>query len=233
MKRDKITLENDLFNTIYTDPKFCNQVANAHKCCDQYSNFKHFQTCSYPVTYMVTEDQINEAKKQKQIFKNEVISNLGNKLVFVGMGSDYSERYNDDVCNHRIRTEIQNPEGRNFFIEVGTWGDELMRIDFVIDRDLESHYNKQAEKIRGEILKRGGYNKVSFSDPLHIELKKYQGQPYYWYKKTFWIDLKQKYTKQNVINLVNDLFDCNFKTMEVDLHSLTTTDFKSISPKNN
>jgi len=224
-------LSDEKFQEIYTDEKFRNQVANAYGYSKSNGQLQHMQTCSYPITYIVTDKQITEAKTEKAKAKQNAKNKLKNKLVFVSMGMTYEPRYNDDVCCHRIRTEITNPDGRKFFIEVGTWGNELMRIDFVIDRDQENHYSQEQEKVHEEIKKRGGYHKVPQSDPLYNDLKKYQEQPYYWYKNEVWKDLKVKYTKQNVIDLVNNLFDCNFTEIEIDEYNLSCDDFVCVSPK--
>ena len=229
--KSTIILSSEKLKEIYTDQKFRNEVANAHGYNSSTGTLQHMQTCSYPITYIVTEDQIKEAKAEKAKAKQTAKENLKNKLVFVAMGMNYEPRFEDDICCHRVRTEIINPEGRKFFIEVGTWGAELMHIDFIIDRDQQNYYSEQLQNCRNEILKRGGYYKVNFSDPLMIDLKKYQEQPYYWYKHKEWKDLKVKYTNKNLIDLVNNLFDCNFSEIEIDEHNLWCDDFICQSPK--
>lgn len=147
------------------------------------------------------------------------------------MGMNYDARYKDDVCNHRIRTEIINAKGKKFFIELGTWGNELMRIDHVIDRDLQIHYEKKQLEFRDLININGGFNKISHQSPLYVDYKKYQEQPYHWYKKDVWQNMKVKYTNENVLKLVNVLFDCNFTEIVIDYNHLTTDIYSSISPK--
>lgn len=231
MKNEYITLTEEKQKEIYTNQKFRNEIAFAHKCCDRFGNFKHFGTCSYPIRYEVTEEQKKEALKERERAKKETIENINNKLVFVGMGCEYEPRYNDDVCNHRIRTEIINPEGKKYFIELGTWGEELTRFDFVVDRDLQNEFERKAEFWMEKIKSVGGFGKISHSHPYYIEHKKYQEQPYYWNKKHLWKDLKIKYTKANILKVVNMLFDCHFKEIEIDCFNLSTEDYKSLSPK--
>lgn len=220
------------FAEIYKSESLRNGIANAHKCLDKYHNFKHFQALHKLERFIVTPEQIQEAQNERERAKKEIIKNLSNKLVFVGMGCEYSERYDDDVCNHRIRTEITNPDGKKYFIEVGTWGEELTHFDFVIDRDLQNEYERKAEFWREKIKSAGGFGKLSQQHPYLLELKKYQEQPYYWNKKHLWKDLKIKYTKTNILEVVNMLFDCNFKEIEIDNFNLSTDDYTSISPKN-
>ena len=84
---------------------------------------------------------------------------------------------------------------------------------------------------RGEIEAKGGFLKVGENDAVMVNYRKYQNQPYYWYKHEQWKGLKTKYTNANVLQLVNTLFDCNFSEMVVDYDHLTTDDYCSISPK--
>jgi len=221
----------ELLSQLGTNEKLIREVNYSHGVCNAQSQHLHYCTMYGGKRYKTTQEQKDKASKLYALNVQKAIENVGNKLVFVGMGMDYTARYDDDVCNHRIRTEIINPEGRKFFIEVGTWGAERMRIDFVIDRDQEIYYSEQAQNVRDEIQKRGGYNKVSFSDPLSIDLKKYQEQPYYQYKIDEYKDLNIKFTKQNVIDFVNNIFDCHFTEIEIDYNHLTTDIYNSVSPK--
>lgn len=222
----------ELLSQLGTNERLTREVNYSHGVCNTQSHHLHYCTMYDGKRYKTSQEQKDKASKLYALNVQKAIENVKNKLVFVGMGMDYAARYADDVCNYRIRTEIVNPEGRKFFIEVGTWGNERMRIDFVVDRDQEIYYADQCQNVRNEILKRGGYHKLSFSDPLYLDLKKYQEQPYYSYKRDEYKDLNIKYTKQNLIDLVNNLFDCNFTEIEIDYNHLTTDIYNSVSPKN-
>jgi hypothetical protein len=232
MKNEYIELTEENFQKIYSDEKFRNEVAFAHGCysASPNSKFKHFGTCSYPIRYIVSEEQKKLANEELERSKKEAIESVKDCLVFVAMGMDYVSRYEDDVCNHRIRTEILNPDGKKFFIEVGTWGEELTRFDFVIDRDLEAEYDRKSSYWRDKINEAGGFNKVGFQHEFVVNLEKYKLQPYYHFKRDSYKDLKLKYTKENIIKIVNELFDCNFKTMRLDYYNLSTEDFICKSP---
>lgn len=231
MNTEYLEMPAELLNQLGTNERFTREVNFAHGVCDQYSVHKFYCTMYGGKRYKTTLEQKEQAQKLYEINKQKAIKNVGNKLVFVGMGCEYSARYEDDVCNHRIRTEIVNPQGKRFFIEVGTWGSELMRIDFVVNRDQEMEYEERQQFYYNEIQAKGGFIRVGHTDQSMINYRKYQNQPYYWYKHEQWKDLKTKYTTANVLQLVNTLFDCNFTAMEVDYCHLTTDDYKSISPK--
>ena len=115
--RTQQILSAELFQENKANPVFLRAVKNSHQCADKNGNFLHFKALLYPIEYIVTTEQINEAKTLFNEAKAAFLSGIGNKLIFVGMGSDYEPRFYDDVCNYRIRTEILNPEGKHFFIE--------------------------------------------------------------------------------------------------------------------
>ena len=221
----------DLISQLGTNEKLTREVNYSHGVSDKYSNHLFYCTMYGGQRYITTLEQKQEAERLYNINVEKAINNVGNKLVFVGMGMEYTPRYEDDVCNHRIRTEVLNPDGKRFFIEVGTWGAELMRIDHVVNRDQEQEYEDKLRFYRNEIERQGGFNRVSNNSELMNNYKKYQNQPYYWYKKESWQDLKTKYTLKNVLNLVNTLFDCNFSEIEIDYNHLTTDKYVSTSPK--
>ncbi len=221
----------ELIEQLGTNERLTREVCFSHGVGNANSQIEFYCTLYLGKRYKTTLEQKEQAKILYDLNVKKALKNIKNKLVFVGMGMEYEPKYNDDICNHRIRTEITNPEGRKFFIEVGTWGNELTRIDHVIDRDQQNDYNKKLIYIREQINQRGGFNKVSHSDPLYVKYKKYQEQPYHWYKKDVWKDLKTNYTKKNIIDLVNNLFDCHFTEMEIDYNHLTTDIYSSISPK--
>jgi hypothetical protein len=231
MQTNYLEMPTELFNQLGENKKFTREVNYAHGVCDQYSNLLYYCTMYEGKRYKTTLEQKKQAEKLYNINVKNAVENIGNKLMFVGMGMTYNARYENDVCNHRIRTEIKNTKGRRFFIEVGTWGDELMRIDFVIDRDQENEYTEKAKEYREKIEKAGGFWKIGKGHHLYNSYQKYMSQPYYWYKKDEWHSLRTKYTKENVLKLVNKLFDCNFTELEIDNDHLTTELYTSVSPK--
>jgi hypothetical protein len=139
MTKSTVTLTDEKLQGIYTDKKLRNEVAYAHGCYSAFPNsqFKHFSTCSYPVSYIVTEKQIELAKLEVERSKKETQERYKNSLLFVGMGMTYkTDTY---IGNHRIRTEFINKDGRKFFVEFGTAvNKEYTRCDFAIDGGVDS-----------------------------------------------------------------------------------------------
>lgn len=160
--KEIIKLSDDKMKEIYTDQKFRNNVAFAHVCCDAHGTFQHRKTCSHPIEYIVTNEQIKEATNELNRAKNETFELNKNNLLFVGMGTDYSERYFDDVCNHRVRTEFINSEGKRYFIEVGTGRDGSMICNHAIDRDLEIQKNNELNIIYDKCTAYRAENKTNF-----------------------------------------------------------------------
>ena len=228
-------LTNENFKRIYTDVKFRNEVAFAHGFSNSKLNFKGFQTCTYPNEnrVFVTEEQIKQAKEERERAAKETLTKHKNDLLFVGMGMNYKPRYKNDVCNHRIRTEFLNSEGKQFFIEVGTGRGNDMRIDFAIDRNLQIEYDKKNtlyfERIRAEKQKENPNTKKI--DSLREKQKVFQSQPYYNYNNLERSGRTLKYTLQNVLKLVNKNFNCNFKNIVIDYYNISCNGIICESPK--
>jgi len=113
------TMTDEKLQEIYTDKKFRNQVATAHQCCDQYGKFKHKKTCSYPHDYIVTDEQIALAQKEREKSQKETQEKHKNSLLFVGMGWSEAEP-KTEIGNPRIRSEFLNKHGKHFLVEFGT-----------------------------------------------------------------------------------------------------------------
>lgn len=148
------TMTNEKLQEIYTDKKLRNAVAFAHECwtaCPN-SHFDYKKALCWPVSYIVTDEQIELAKKELERSKKETQEKYKNSLLFIGMGMTYeTDKY---IGNHRIRTEFLNKHGHRFFVEFGTaLNPENTRCDYSIDKDgkdgdiynyanLERHNNK-------------------------------------------------------------------------------------------
>ena len=210
LNKKTIELTPEKFAEIYTSAKFRNEVAFAHSHNDSAGRFKYKATCSYPTTYIVTNEQIAEAKKELERAKKELHEKHYNDLIMVGMGCDFDPRFEGDIANHRVRTQFKNPYGRTFFIEVGTYRDtDLMWFDYVMDVDLQKKRESQ----------------VNYDTP----------QDYYNYKNLERKEPFVKYTKQALLDFVNKHFDCNFKKVIVSSYTADAPkDYEAIceSPKN-
>jgi hypothetical protein len=227
--RSTVALTAEKFSEVYTDQAFRHAVAHAHQYCDKGGEALGWQTCTYPVTYAVTEPQIADAKAELARAKEQALSTLGNKLVFVGMGCDYAERYPGDVCNHRIRTSFINAAGKTYFIEVGTGRGLNIRVDFSVDRDMQNEFESKLTEI---CVARNAYTRNSPEWSAHDKAaEQYRGQGYYNFAKLQTQTPELLYTKQNVLDIVNKYFECSFSEMEVDEYTLNPDDFICKSPK--
>lgn len=230
MNQDIILSDED-FKRIYTDENFRNAVAYAHQQCNARGNFIHYIALAYQLRYIVSEEQITEAKELLRRAKIKIFNDHSNDLLFCSMGGSYPARYEDDVCNHRIRTEFLNKDGRRFFIEFGNVRGDNLRIDHSIDRDMENEY-----KIKSNLAFIERKKHTFRSDKWELcdlEVKKYQGQPYHNYAGLEHLDEPIKYTRQNILNIVNEKFDCNFKAIIIDQNTIHPDDSEIIcsSPK--
>ncbi len=186
------------FREIYSNKKLRNTVAYAHARYDSNVEFKYYKALCYPKEYIVSQEQINEAKKVLQDDKNKILNSLNNDLVFVGMGMTYDKRFDDDVCNHRIRTSFVNVKNKKCFIEFSRRDKDNCTYSFSVDFAIINYETKEEE-----------YN--------YRNLEREQ--------------FTEKYTKENLLKIVNEYFDCNFKELKIDNYTLSPNDFVCVSPK--
>ena len=191
-------LSNETFKRVYSDPKFRNTIACAHRYSEPGSH-ERMVAEEYPNKFFVTDEQINEAKRLLKAAKEEVFNKHANDLLFCSMGCNYGPRYDDDVCNHRIRTEFLNRNGKRFFVEFGTGLGENLIVDHSIDRDLELDFEKTLTEA---YERRDKFDYKSEQWYFHHDIvKKYQGQPYNNYGGLERLNRPIKYTKTNILNL--------------------------------
>ncbi|MHC5061911.1 MAG: hypothetical protein ACYTFK_12605 [Planctomycetota bacterium] len=111
------TLNNEDFQRIYTDKKFRNAVANAHTVCDKYCKPILKKALEYPREWAVSQEQIDEAKKEREAAKLRTIEEHKGELVLVGMGMT-RKCEEGGIGNHRARGYFFDTDGRKCFIEV-------------------------------------------------------------------------------------------------------------------
>ncbi len=219
-----IELTEEKFQEIYSNEEFRNQVAFASNCMDKYEKHVNYKTNSYPVEYIVSEDQIKKASEERERAKKEKISNMkAGELVFVGMGITYKECFPGDVCNHRIRTEFKNKTGHHYFVEILSSERKYFCFDYSIDRDLEKEYyikireayNKRAECERG----------TEAYIECDNDIMKYSEEPYNYAFNLGHNRINLDYTLDNILKIINETFDCDYKTASVDQYTLRCDDF--------
>ena len=128
-KRERIILTDEKFQDIYSDKKFRNEVAFAHKCVDGNLKFSHYATCSYPQEYIVTEEQIELAKAERDRARTQLLEDKKGWLLMDGMGSEIEPQFDGHIPNHRVRGYFLNDKGEKCFLEVATSRDiKLMRV---------------------------------------------------------------------------------------------------------
>lgn len=106
-------LSDEKFQDVYKNEKFRNEVAYSHKYVKNDEVF--CITTSYPTVYRCSLKQKELALAEINRAKAEKMANIGNKLVFVGMGNTYE---GDDIGNYRIRTYFKNKAEDKFSIEL-------------------------------------------------------------------------------------------------------------------
>lgn len=184
----------------------------------------------YPNKYIVTDDQVSEAKRLLKEAKINTLIKHKNDLLFCSMGMGYEARFEDDVCNHRIRTEFLNKNGKRFFVEFGTGLNENLRCDHSIDRDLEIEFEQK--RIEAYANRDKLERKTDEWYKADLIVQKYNQQPFHNYSGLERLTDQIKYTNQNILEIVNKTFDCEFKSIVIsDLIHPNDRDIICFSPK--
>ena len=194
-------LSAEKFNVLTVSDKWVNAIQYPVKCYDNNSNFKYFRTCSYPVEYIVSEEQIRQAREIAEERKRHILENIkANDLVFVAMGGDYSGTPGD-VCNHRIRCNFKNIDGKRFFIEILKGCKDGFFIDFSIDLDKQEENEKK--RIKEPFYPQTEYNAKGV-------------------EKT---TINKPFTFENVLQFVNDTYNCCYTNAQLIRYFVRCEDF--------
>lgn len=189
-------------------------VANAHKYI--LSNGETgMQTCSYPTRYKVSEEQIKEAKILVEEKTKSILEANKNKLFFYGRGWHKASSAGD-VGNCRISVQFKNKADRTFYLELICSAGGYIFVSHAINRDKEYLLEELKTPLLEELR-----NTKNIEEQLKIrekinELdKKYYYHNYRGLEREFF-KLKKEWNKENILELVNTYFYCDFKEVHVE-----------------
>lgn len=156
--RIQINMTSEKFHELITNDKMLFAIANASSCYkSDGKTLIHYRTVIYPTEYIVTEEQIAEAKRLTKIRHDEILSEIGfNELVFSPMGMSYEHPDKDNVRNYRIRCKFRNLKGENYFVEFnfcensGVWCTE----NICLDKEKGSKGYYDAKQLENKLLAR-------------------------------------------------------------------------------
>lgn len=205
----KITiLSLEEYNKHKDQDRFIHEIAFAHGVEGWEEDRKAlcYYVAGVGTDFRVSPELQQKAKEDYNQRKQEIVKSINNKLVFVGMGMDFTPSTPDHIGNHRIRTYIKNNVGILCFVEFGATGKNQnnLRCDHAL---IDTRKNTSEW---------GGLGERDKTEKRVSELDSTCGD-------------YEPYTKENVLKLVNKYFDCSFKEMEVYSNCLDTEDYTSIS----
>lgn len=200
MRTQKV-MTDEMFNTLVNDDKWISEIASPISHTDKSLRHQFYATVTYPIEYIVNDEQIAKAKELKEKRRAEILSSIKKgELVFKAMGGNFNSKYKNGIGNHRVRCYFKNSEGRKFFIELLGFPEDEHRfyIDFSIDEDLKVIREKEFKDAIDYRRKVNGH--------WFVEEK----QDYYAFKmdKTY---QRIPYTFDDVIKFVNETYGCNYK----------------------
>lgn len=199
---EKKIMNDEKFRELMRSDKWIGLVSDPIYCCDKYSRFLEYRTCSYPVEYVVNEVQIAEAKRIKEIRRKEILEGIKpGELVFSAMGMDYKSEEPDEVCNHRIRCEFLNSKGKHYFAEFFKGvRPNTFYCDFLIDRDLEEKRNLEMRDAF-EMMEKHPELQIHPTDKQDYYLHKFMKRIY-----------EKPFTWANILDFINKNFKCSYKS---------------------
>lgn len=201
MATNKGVMTDEVFRQLITQDYWINNIAYPVNCCDKNGVHKHWRTVTYPDEYIVSEQQIAEAKRQYSRRHAECLMSIKKgDLIYVAMGMDYDSHLPDGVNNYRFRGDFKNTDGEQFFVEFITSArDNMLTIDFSIDRQLQKKYEEEYRQWRE-------FNK---DKPYHLQDKRKIPQ-YYFNAKN--VEKKQhvrvEATWPAVLRFINSTYGC-------------------------
>lgn len=184
------------------DPAERRKVANAHVCCDEFSKPLFRKTCDFPthLARRVTEEQIVEARRQRDEDAARILREHRHDLLFTGMGVERKGAQLGEVSNHRFRTRLLNRQGHNIFVEFsfcfGRCAPNLDGEGYVVAARAGLHVDHcfMGSDCNENL---GGYRKHEVGSRLPC-------------------------TEKAVLAFVNIHLDCNFKRMLIDNYTIDT-----------
>ncbi|MCK9320117.1 hypothetical protein [Methanoculleus sp.] len=184
------------FNTLCIDDKILSNIRYAHECVDKdYNHICYKAFGDRNVNYSVTREQIDRAVVLYNTRKQELLKEHNEKFIMVGMGMEYDNPLSNGIKNHRVRATFKNNDGVLCFIE------------FTANTN-----NKDLPKV---IINHAIYNYVSNSE-LHIN--NYKGLERL-------NNIENAYTKDNLLSIINDCFNCGFTDLVVLNYIVSPEDF--------
>lgn len=188
-------LTKEEFNELINVDKFIHAMRFPVACLDSNHKFKHYRTCTYPIEYIITPEQIAQATDKYYQRHDDIIDNIKvGDLVFKGMGCDYPARFDGDVCNHRIRCYFKNNDDITYFIEILKCGE---------------HFEKK------------GYG---FSFNFNHVVKE-DGEHSYYENVLTRDAIQLPFTKDNVLKVINEKFNASYTNMRVENYFITADEY--------
>lgn len=199
--QEEMTVE--LFNQFIKEDKWISCIAKPVTCCDKYHKFSHYRTLSYPVEYIITEEQINKAKELYAIRKAETLASISKgELAFYPMGGDFKTKLENGVGNYRIICHFKNSVGHNYSIELcgNPEQEHQFYVDFSVDQDLLKQRELEMELEYERRRKANGHWQIPIIQDYYncFNLsKQYQNIPF---------------TFKHIVEFINRIYGCTYNS---------------------
>lgn len=207
-KQERLTDEKLL--ELLKDDSMVSALANPCYVHDRYGQFAFLRTVTYPIEYIVSEEQVAKAKAVHAQRKKTILGNIvPGMLVFGAMGGNFQTETPDQVGNWRIRSNFTADDGKRYMIEFsaavrGTG----FYVTGAIDYEAEKEYDRQEQEV-------AEWNRSHLSANEH---KPWPPQTCYnpFNVRDNLVD--KDFTFTNILEFVNTRFGCSYSSCSLIRH---------------
>lgn len=201
MERTRKILTQENLYAFAEDDRMLHLLAYPTESVDKDGRHICYHTVTYPVEYVMSEDQIMTARGLFDLRRAELIDSIvPGELVFGAMGGRRTPIEPDGFTNYRARCQILDSHGNRYLIEVqglpkgGWWVSEA------VDYTKEKIYDEKCRAV-------AAWNRE------HLSMGQHKACPPQDYNNAFGLKNKQfdePYTYANILKRINEASGCRF-----------------------
>lgn len=217
MATNKGQMTDEVFRQLITQDYWISHMAYPVNCCDKNGVHTHWCTCTYPDEYILSEEQVSEAKRKFCRLHDEYLQSIKKgELVFVASGMDYNSGLPEGVNNYCIHCDFKNARGEQFAIYLATsFRDDKLYVDFSIDRQLQKKYDE-------EYRRRREFNRGKpYREQDHRDIPQYYYNAKNVEKNQ---DVRIEPTWPAVIRFINSTYGCNYTSARLFRYYIVNAD---------
>lgn len=194
-------------------------TALAYPCAvhDKYGRFAFLRTVTYPIEYIITDDQVATAKAVHAQRKKTILGNIvPGMLVFGAMGGNFQTEKPDQIGNWRIRSNFVADDGKRYMIE---FSPAVTRTGFRVSAAIDYEAEQEYYRLEREVAE---WNSTHLPANQHKPWPPQTCYNPFGVKDTF---VDKDFTFTNVLEFVNERFGCSYTSCSLIRHIVGYEEF--------